>query len=102
MPVAGQIDDAGGLRRSRVGTSNRRRADSEISPRNRAQSRDSAQELALAVALYARESDDLAGTDLKIDSLQDGAGQAAHRPWPERRAGPLCPSLGKRVQQSAR
>ena len=77
MPVAGQIDYAGGLRRNRVGTSNWRQANRDLT-RNRAQSRNSTQELALAVALYARESNDLAGTDLKIDSLQDGVGQVAH------------------------
>ena len=76
MPVAGQIDmPAAWAEQGR----NIEPASGQPRSRRKPRSiRNSTQKLALTVALYARESNDLAGTDLKIDSLQDGVGQIAH------------------------
>ena len=76
VPVAGQIDDAVILGGERIGRRHRRAADKNFSG-NRGEAGERADEIALAVALDAGESDHFAGNDLQLDTLQDLAADVA-------------------------
>ena len=70
VPVAGQIDDAVIFGGDRIGRRYRSAPDKNFSG-NRGKTRERADEIALAVALDAGESDHFSRYDLQVDALQD-------------------------------
>ena len=77
VTVAGQVDDARGLRGNRIGTSNRRRP-TEISPETGSSPASPRRNSRWPLPSTPASPTTSPGRTSKIDSLQDGVGRFAH------------------------